>query len=281
MTTMPAEIPEPDRTTAAAAGELVAELRSIRRRTRRARRAYRFPLLTFGILIAAAAPLYVEHEPPPGLSTVGSGMDPGWVQSFGGTVEMDRNSSPVGLTLFWLAAIAIGAAAMVIWYRRHARQSGVRSRIAPSMVTWAAVSALLVGLPLLGRNGYIPGLGWYATGRGALALVVIGLGLCVLAASERSRFLAVTALIYCATALYSVLGNPENTVYRVLSWCGVRDDQMPYTLAPMATVLFPAAVLLIGAAVTAGPKPKPAPQPGPTPTPQPQPEPEPEPETSR
>lgn len=252
MTTMPAEIPEPDRSPAAAAGELVAELRSIRRRTRRARRAYGFPLLTFGILVAAAAPLYVEHEPPPGLSTV-SGADPLWAQSFGGTVEVDRASTPVALTVFWLAAIAVGAAAMVFWYRRHAKEAGVRSRVTPSIVTWAVVSALVIGLPLLTRNDFVPGLGWYTTGRGALALLVIGLGLCVLAATERSPFLAVIALIYCATALYSMLGNPENTVYQVLSWCGVRDDQMPYTTAPIAAVLFPAAVLLIGAAVAADP----------------------------
>ena len=253
MTTMPAEIPEPDRKPAAAAGDLVAELRSIRRQTRRARRAYRFPLLTFGILIAAAAPLYLEHQPPPGLSSGISASDPAWVQSFGGTMQVERASAPVTLAVFWLAAIVLGAAAMVLWYRRHARQAGVRSRVAPSILTWAAVSALVIGFPLISRNGFIPGLDWYASWRGTLALLVIGLGLCVLAATERSSFLAVTALAYCATAVYSMLGNPENTVYQVLSWCGVRDDQMPYSLAPMAAVLFPAAVLLIGAAVAAGP----------------------------
>ncbi|WP_034263259.1 hypothetical protein [Actinospica robiniae] len=253
MTTVPAEIPEPDRGAAAAAGDLVAELRSIRRRTRRLRRAYGFPLLVFGVLIAAAAPLYVQHEPHPGLSAGVSGPDPAWVQSFGGMVDGYRDSAPVTLAVFWLAAIAVGAAAMVLWYRRHARQTGVRSRVAPSILTWAAVSALVIGLPLFGRNWFISELGWNASYRGTLALLVIGLGLCVLAATERSLFLAVTALAFCATAVYSMLGDPENTVFRVLSWCGVRDDQMPYTLAPMAAVLFPAAVLLIGAAVAAGP----------------------------
>jgi hypothetical protein len=244
---MSAQNPEIGENAAVSARELVEELRAVRLRTRAARRGYRFPLLAFGVLIAAASPLYATHEPPPGLS-IRLPSAPVWVSGFGGGSLTPRNASPSTIAYFWLAVVVFGAAAVGAWYRRRALRAGVRSRVLPSIAAWAAVSALLIAAPLI--NLGVPRLTWYqsVTGHGTVALLVIGIGLCVLAGTERSRYLGVIALLYLATALYSTLAFPENTVYRLLSLAGVPDNQMPYTLAPMATVLFPAAVLLLGAA---------------------------------
>jgi hypothetical protein len=244
---MSAQDPESGENTTASARALVEELRAVRMRTREARRGYRFPLLAFGVLVAAAAPLYATHEPPPGPS-IGSSATPVWISGFGGDGFTPRNASPVTTAYFWLIAIAVGAAAMMLWYRHRARRAGVRSRVAPSIAAWTAVSAVLIAVPLLHPGG--ASLFWFRslTEQGTVALLVIGIGLCVLAATERSPFLALVATFYLGAAVYSTFAFPENTVYRLLSLVGVPDDRMPYTLAPMCTVLFPATVLLLGAA---------------------------------
>ena len=244
---MSAQNPEIEQNAATSARALIEELRAIRIRTRAARRGYRFPLLVFGLLIGAAAPLYATHEPSPGIS-VGPTSGPVWASGLGGDSMIPRNASPSTTAYYWLAVILVGATAVALWYRRRAQRAGVRGRVLPSIAAWTGVSALLVAAPLSEPSGLRLGPLSSVTGHGTVALLVIGIGLCVLAVTERSWFLAVVALLYLATATYSTLALPENTVYRLLSLFGVPDDQMPFTLAPMATVLLPAAVLLLGAA---------------------------------
>src|ERR1035438_1753259 len=58
------EVPQ-ESTGSSEPAELLGELAVVRRRTRSARHAYWFPLVLFGLLTCAAAPLYVSAAEPP------------------------------------------------------------------------------------------------------------------------------------------------------------------------------------------------------------------------
>ena len=107
---------------AAGPGALLSDLARLRRRTRAARHAYWFPLLLFGLLTCAAAPLYVAAQAMPGRS--GSFT----VSNTGPVILGGMASGPNGFYLgwYWAVALTCGYLLTVLWYRRHARQAGVR-----------------------------------------------------------------------------------------------------------------------------------------------------------
>src|SRR5215468_3065913 len=99
-----------------AAGALIEEMGALRRRTRRTRQAYWFPLLVFGLIEAGSAPLYHQRvHCPEGDVCVASrpalGIGP-WHWA------VDRNP-------YALLGTLAGVALTIWWYRRHARWVGV------------------------------------------------------------------------------------------------------------------------------------------------------------
>lgn len=212
--------------------ELLGELAGLRRQARARRHAYWLPLLLFGGLIAAAAPLYVQDfrfaagtqsGPPTILQLAGlGGLASGYV------------------SIYWLFALAGGYWLTYAWYRRHARQVGLVTPARGFLVTGIAVTAIAIlafTLPLAGF-AILPGDLFI---RGTFPFLIIAAGLWVLARAERSWALAVIAALYTAAALLASLYNVENIAFR-LGW-SPSPGQWGLTVLP--GVLLPALILLI------------------------------------
>jgi hypothetical protein len=228
-------------------GELLGELAAVRRRTRSARHAYWFPLVLFGLLICASAPLYVSaSNPRPGLFYSGGSSSRGPFVLAG----LPAGRSDVYLGWYWLVALVGGYLLTVLWYRWHARRAGVQTPARGYLVTGVVLTALVAVIPLLSARvrplrwlwAALPGDVWI---RGTFAFLIIAAGLWVLARAERSPGLVLTAAVFTAAALLASLYNVENILFR-LGWMPGPGD-WPLTVLP--GVLLPAAVLLIAGAV--------------------------------
>jgi hypothetical protein len=221
--------------------ELLDELAVVRRRTRSARHAYWFPLVLFGLLTCAAAPLYVSAaNPATGVFYSGSGRP---------TVLGGPPSRGFYLGWYWLVALVGGYLLTLLWYRWHARRAGVQTPARGYLVTGVVLTALAVVIPPLSARAHrwqwlwllLPGDVWI---RGTFAFLIIAAGLWVLARAERSLALVITAAVYTGAALLASLYNVENILFR-LGWNPGRAD---LSLTVLPDVLLPAAVLLIAGA---------------------------------
>lgn len=140
----------------AEAAELLDDMGTLRRRTRRDRSGYWLPLLLFGVLILAAPLTYRVLEIPPGVSEITT-REPGW--NIGGLfyysplVLFDPRlliGSQWAVSLYWLGTAVVGSLVTIFWYRWRARRVGVQLRIRP-YVWWAfgALAMALVGVPVV------------------------------------------------------------------------------------------------------------------------------------
>lgn len=221
----------------AEAAGLLDEMRKLRSDARSARHAYWFPLVLFSLLTFLAVPFYLPPRVPPGTSVGGAASSVPLLSGAPGLLVQSY------LGNFWLVALFGGLALTLAWYRRHARQVGMRTPSRGYVITMAVLTGLTVILPLLAQ---LPGLGFLLmplpgdlTIRGTFPFLIIAAGLWVLARAERSAGLAVIAAVYTGTALLASLYDIENVLYR-LGW----------NASPgVPNVLLPAIVLLIAGAV--------------------------------
>ncbi|WP_435055269.1 hypothetical protein [Micromonospora aurantiaca (nom. illeg.)] len=238
---MPSESPREDD-----AQELLASMTILRRQARAARQAYWLPLLLFGVLIAAAAPLYVESAEPPALR---AGSDGPVLTGLGGGF-LEKSTA---LGWYWLAALVGGYLAGLAWYRWHGRRAGVQTPTRAYVI--AGITGTLVGLalpvvlefllfntsaPVSGGTSWLTGPLLGLANRGMLPHLVIAVGLAVLAHLERSRSL------WVVVGLYTVV------LVAVNAWFQVSDLQ-PGDLTRfsfMLAAMLPAPVLLIGGGLT-------------------------------
>jgi hypothetical protein len=212
------------------AGDLLGELSGLRRRARAARHAYWFPLVLFGVLTVASAPLYTTAQP---------GVVPG--QAAPVTLLALGGGRHLGLPVYWLFALTGGYWVSAAWYRWHARRAGVATPSRAFLVTGIALTAVSIlafavpltplGISLIPRPLVL---------RGAFPFGIIAVGLWVLARAERSRGLAVIAVVYTAAALLAALYNVENIVFR-LGWV---PGPGQYGLTALPGVLLTAVILL-------------------------------------
>lgn len=223
-------------------GRLLADLASLRRQTRAVRHGYWFPLVLFGLLTCGAAPLYVAAAAPHDLSVAyATGRAPlllnGFLPGGGGFY----------IGWYWAAALAGGYLLTVAWYRWHARRAGVATPARGYLITGVVLTVLVLVIPPL--TMVVPALSWIWLPfgdvwiRGTLAFLIIAAGLWMLARAERSRALAVIALVYTGAALLSSLYNVENIVFR-LGWNPGR-SAFAWQLTALPNVLLPAAILLV------------------------------------
>ena len=231
----------PPATADAGPGQLLADLTRMRRQARTARHAYWFPLLLFGLLTCAAAPLYVVAAAPSPASAVLT-FGPGPILL--GGMPIGRLSFYIGW--YWAVALVGGYLLTLLWYRRHARRAGVWTPARGYLITGVVLTVLALAVPPLTMWVHPLGLLWLPLGdvwiRGTLAFLIIAIGLWVLARAERSRALAAIALVYTGTALLSSLYNVENIVFR-LGWNPGR-SVFAWQLTALPNVLLPAAILL-------------------------------------
>jgi hypothetical protein len=245
------EVPQ-ESTGSSEPAELLGELAVVRRRTRSARHAYWFPLVLFGLLTCAAAPLYVSAAEPPYASAA---IPRAIVSSSQGGEPLVLSGVSIGgsgfyLGWYWLVALVGGYLLTLLWYRWHARRAGVQTPARGYLVTGVVLTALAVVIPPLSARAHqlqwlwlvLPGDMWI---RGTFAFLIIAVGLWVLARAERSVALVITAAVYTGAALLASLYNVENILFR-LGWNPGNAD---LSLTVLPGVLLPAAVLLIAGAV--------------------------------
>ncbi len=233
--------------------ELLGELAVLRRQARSARHAYWLPLLLFGLLSCAATPFYRSA-----FLVAGSG---GGYRDVGVTEVALVPAGPgmplLGQTPFrgsfflgyyWLVALVGGYLLTALWYRRHARLAGLQTPARGYVVTGIVLTAAALLLPPLSQFRALAWLSVLWPGdlvlRGTFPFLIIAAGLWVLAWAERSRGLAVTALLYSGAALLASLYNVENLLFR-LGWNPRLGDLWQTTLP---NLLLPSAVLLIAGA---------------------------------
>ncbi|MEU8180451.1 hypothetical protein AB0B86_06690 [Micromonospora sp. NPDC049047] len=185
-------------------GELLASVTALQRRTRAVRNAYWLPLLLFGLLMAAAAPLYVESVEPPALRV---GPENPALTGLGGDF-LERSAA---LGWYWLAALIGGYLLSLWWYRWHGVRVGVQTPTRPYVIAGIVGTTVGLVLPIVLRylllnTGAVisTGTNWLTTpllgisNRGMIPHLVIAAGLLVLARLERSRGLTVVATVYVA-----------------------------------------------------------------------------------
>ncbi|MEU4472714.1 hypothetical protein [Micromonospora sp. NPDC023888] len=183
-------------------GELLASVAALRRRTRVTRHAYWLPLLLSGLLMVAAAPLYVESVESPALRAT---RDNPALTGLGGDF-LERSAA---LGWYWLVALIGGYLLSLGWYRWHGARVGVQTPTRAYVV--AGIVGTLVGLvlPIVLRflllnsaTALSNATSWVTTPllgvshRGMVPHLVIAVGLLVLARLERSRGLTAVTLCY-------------------------------------------------------------------------------------
>jgi hypothetical protein len=224
-------------------GELLGEVRAIRRRARLARHAYWFPLVLFGLLTCASVPFYIGRAlVGPAAPTVIATRLSGYRMPLSGFLGGDRILT-AGSAYYWLGAMLLGMTGTVLWYRWRGNRIGLRTPARGYLISGLALIAAALLIPVVsGRSLRLPLIwpGGYVI-RGTFPLVLIGLGLCVLAWSERSTGLAVIAAGYLAISLVANLYILNNVLHR-LHW-----NLSPWAAA-LPNVVMPALVLLLSGA---------------------------------
>ena len=233
-----AEAEGPDRP-----GEILADLGRLRRRARAARHAYWFPLVLFGVLVAGAAPFFIQRTPTGPAQqawAITISANPRPLAAFGGIFRAP------GLSYYWLAAIVAGLALTGLWYRRRGARVGLRTPSRAFMLTGLAITAVLLAFSLAAGTGPLTGLApGLLTMRGTLPLLIIAAALWVLARAERSPGLALAAALFTGSALLADLYNVENMAF----WLGWHPAGAQGRYAVLPGVLFPAVVLLAAGGV--------------------------------
>jgi hypothetical protein len=223
---------------AADPGELLGEMRAIRRRARLARHAYWFPLVLFGLLTLASVPFYIRRHPVSGgVVRIGPGLRVLQSGFLGGARGLEVAD---GTAYYWLGAMLLGVTATVLWYRWRGNRIGLRTPARGYLATGLALLALALLIPVVsGRSVRLPLLwpGDYVLSD-LFPLLLIGVGLFVLAWSERSTALTVIAAGYFAIAVVANLYILNNVLSR-LHW-----NVNPAAIA-LPNVVLPALVLLL------------------------------------
>jgi hypothetical protein len=219
-------------------GELLGEMRALRRRARLARHAYWFPLVLFGLLTLASVPFYIRRRPVgAGVFAFGHGVSVLQSGYLGGPGLLEVAE---GAAYYWLAAMLLGVGATVLWYRWRGNRIGLRTPARAYLITGLVLLALALLIPVVsGRSVRLSPLwpGGYVISD-LFPLVLIGLGLFVLAWSERSTGLAAIAAGYFAISLVANLYILNNVLSR-LHW------NLSPAAAALPNVVLPALVLLV------------------------------------
>ncbi|WP_406073958.1 hypothetical protein [Micromonospora sp. NBC_01638] len=225
--------------------ELLASVAALRRHTRITRHAYWLPLLLFGVLMAGAAPLYVESVESPDLRV---SQDNPALTGLGGDF-LERSAA---LGWYWLVALIGGYLLSLGWYRWHGARVGVQTPTRAYVI--AGLVGTLVGLVLpivlrfllLNAATVISnGTSWATTpllgisNRGMLPHLVIAMGLLVLARLERSRGLTVVAVAYAAAVIL------VNIYFQTADFESGDLNRYSFMLA----ALLPAPILLVGGSI--------------------------------
>jgi uncharacterized membrane protein YidH (DUF202 family) len=173
------------------ATELLGTTARLTALTRKARQAFWFPLVLFGILTLGSVPLYAEPADFGGLGSVRV-----FRRSFFDIISAPfAGSGGHRISLYWLVSLPAAYIATALYYRRRAARTGVAGSVRPYVMTGAA---LLASLFLL--SGEITRhLGFFRT------TVVGGNPVTSFSRATAIAWLVVSTLAFVGTAIVAVM----------------------------------------------------------------------------
>jgi hypothetical protein len=232
--------------------EAEASLHSVeelRLRTRLARNVHWFVLVVFGLLTLGAMPFYLQNVQSPSSPDCHPSGPGGFVCRVVSTHDplggaFNPQGSSFGLnrwaTLYWVIAITVGFALVLVYYRRRSMSLGVQGRIWPTVLVGGGLFFLGVYGNRQGARLPVPD-AWI---RGTGVVVVIAIGLGVLALLERNTVLGLFTLAFFGLALLSTLYDDANLFQRV-GMGGLFDGSG----AELPNLLLPGLFMLLGGLV--------------------------------
>jgi hypothetical protein len=192
-----------------APGELIDQMRALGSRTRAAAQGYWLPLLLFGALICGSLPLYERLRSPlnpaarPGPSPCTAAAGHPCHRTAGPTGpagQVIHLTVVTALGYYWQIAILAAVVLTVLWYRRRADRSGLRTPTRSFLITGLVLGEFVLLVPLLAGQSE-PTTRLLQDTHHAGPLLIIAALLWVLAWSERSRALTVITAIYLTVAV--------------------------------------------------------------------------------
>jgi hypothetical protein len=189
------------------AGEIWDETNRVREQARLLRRGGWFPVLLFGIAEVGASPFYKTAFCGPQLTACAARLSQSSVVS---PALLNPEGGPGRwISLYWVVTSACIFGITVAYYRHRGRVTGIRGKTLPMVET----GALLLAFVLMIGNWIH---GWpIAVGRfGTEPLLIVGLSQLVLARTERSKTLAMIALVYVGIVVVSLFYNYVNLFER-------------------------------------------------------------------
>ncbi|XVV00382.1 hypothetical protein ACQPW3_23385 [Actinosynnema sp. CA-248983] len=182
---------------------LLDEMSALRRRVRGDRNGYWLPFLLFGLIVAAAIPLYLPEECPPACTWSIDELPAfwHWLHPTGQAGGLWGTTHPsLWKDLYWIVALTIGFLVTVWWYEWRARKVGVGT----STRLYAQVTLFVLAFPLLGvpvfTALFFNRLGWPT----ALAVLVGGVVAVTLAARRKLRTATAVLLLILVAHLVMV-----------------------------------------------------------------------------
>jgi hypothetical protein len=196
---------------------------SLRTKVREDRYGHWFPLIVFGLLTLASAPLYWNWPlPASDCARAGGVTSCGYIEltnpPLGGA--LGTASFPIGpgrwVTVYWVVALVLGYAATIAFARRRGRRVGVRVRVGPTIGVGLGLLAVVLvvngAVPSISRGHLFAGDVWV---RGTGSLLILAVGLVALAVVERSRPFMIYVAGFVGLALLSCLYDIINVFGRL------------------------------------------------------------------
>jgi hypothetical protein len=234
---------------------LLDHVSQLRRQARARSRGAWLPLLVFALLTLATTLLY--RQPFYTLPASGGGGYSFELPSYAG-LPWSQRSAALSIA-FWLVLAPLCYLGCALWYHWRAERRGVSLRwqtwVWAGLGLFGVLVVVLVGqrlgwlrLPYYGppRGGML-----YGPGSALSPLLAIALGLLVLARVERSRGVAVTAIVYGGLATVMNLYGLGQIPPWIVPPLGGSNDAF---VAAGPNLLLLASILLVGAAMTGRPK---------------------------
>lgn len=191
------------------ASESLGVSRLLLEQTRRVRRGSWLPVLLFGIVTIASAPLYRVHL---GCGRYGQlCVEPRLGRSFNAFSSVYPLASPGRwLSIYWVVATLGVYGLTVVYYRRRSIATGLRGRTWPTVGTGAILLAVI-----LMAAGWLSGWPVSIGDFGTEPLAVIAISLLVLAGTERSGRMAVFATGCVVLVGFSLFYNDVDALRRL------------------------------------------------------------------
>ncbi|MGB3443928.1 MAG: hypothetical protein WBA97_34760 [Actinophytocola sp.] len=194
--------------------ELLADLDTLRNRTREDRHGYAFSLLLFGVLILATPLLYTPVEDPAPDSPFDPRIASGnlLVQVFRTTAGPDP-AHPTLVALYWLFVLVAGFGATAWWYRRRAARVGVETDTRAFLVTAAvAFAGFILGTYVFSRYT----LSLYGAWQVNLSLLFGSLALAALVLWRTRHVFGVFVASVCGAVTFSAIAVYTNKGFSAL-----------------------------------------------------------------